>query len=287
MKRLFLVGGSGQLGSEIRRLWDDWEVVAPAHADLDLENADALREALGGAAPSVVINCAAFHNVDRCEAEPERAFAINAVAVDRLARLCAERGTPFVTISTDYVFAGDATRPYTERSRPAPISAYGTSKYAGELLVTRLQGPHLIVRTCGVYGLRPSASKGHTFVDRVIRQARAGEAIRVVEDVVASPTFAGNLAWALRRLVEAGARGLYHAVDEGAVSWYDFAREAIRQAGAPLDTLEAIRAADWKAAARRPAYSALANVRLNSLGIAMPTWQEGIASYLEMAGQCS
>src|SRR5215469_13133602 len=136
--RALLVGGSGQLGTEIRRGWTGWSLFAPAHADLDLEDVGALGAALERHRPDVVVNCAAFHNVDQCEIEPERALAVNALAVARAARLCRDRGLRFATVSSDYVFDGNATRPYRESDPVHPISAYGTSKLTGELLVETL-----------------------------------------------------------------------------------------------------------------------------------------------------
>jgi dTDP-4-dehydrorhamnose reductase len=277
--KVLLIGGSGQLGTEIRARWTDCEILAPAHDTLDLTDAQQLTQMISELGCDLVVNCAAFHNVDRCEEEPFRAFEVNAVAVDGLARICAQHGSTLVTVSTDYVFSGEAKRPYNEDDAPRPISAYGTSKLAGELLVARLEGKAFVVRTCGVYGRRPSASKGHTFIDRVVSQAHGGEPLRIVSDVVASPTYAGHLAVALRQLVETGAYGLYHACNVGPVSWYDFASEALRQAGVTGE-IEAISASSWKAAARRPQYSALANTKLDALGIRMPRWQDGIAEYL-------
>jgi dTDP-4-dehydrorhamnose reductase len=281
VNRALLLGGSGQLGTEIRRSWTSWEIVAPSHAQLDIEDGDRVDALVGREKPDALINCAAFHNVDRCEEEPERAMAVNAVAVERLARICRDRGVAFVTISTDYVFDGKSSVPYTENDCPGPLSAYAVSKLAGEQLVARLESRALVVRTCGVYGIRPSASKGHTFVDRVIAQGRAKETIRVVNDVAASPTFAGHLADALRGLLEAGATGLYHAADAGPVTWYDFATEALRQAGVD-HSIEPIPASTWKAPARRPAFSALDSGKLRGLGIAMPDWRAGIADYLRL-----
>ena len=277
--KLLLIGGSGQLGTEIRTRWTNDKIIAPPHDALDLTDDTRIAETLDTVAPDLVVNCAAFHNVDRCEEEPLRAFELNAVAVDRLARACAERDCTFVTISTDYVFSGETDRPYTEADVPQPISAYGTSKFAGELLVARLEGKAFVVRTCGVYGRRPSATKGYTFIDRVVAQAKAGEPNRVVSDVVASPTYAGDLADAIRALVETKAYGLYHACNVGPVSWYDFACEALRQAGVDA-SIEPISSSSWKVAARRPRYSALANAKLEALGIRMPRWQDGIAAYL-------
>ncbi|HEY5340015.1 MAG TPA: dTDP-4-dehydrorhamnose reductase [Candidatus Aquilonibacter sp.] len=277
--KVLLVGGSGQLGAQILARWVADEVVAPLHAQLDLTDAASVQAQLERHQPELVVNCAAFHNVDTCETQPERAFEINALAVDRVAGFCAHRGAAFMTISTDYVFDGAATMPYTEDDCPRPISAYGASKLAGENLVLRREMQAYVVRTCGVYGVAPSRSKGHTFVDRVIAQARAGEEIRIVDDVIASPTYAGHLAIALREMVERRAYGLSHACNAGPVSWFDFARAALELA--KIDhPISPISASQWKAPARRPAYSALANARLTELGITLPAWRDGIAAYL-------
>lgn len=282
MNRALLIGGSGQLGSEIVRRWIDWEIVAPSHDDLDLEGTDALEAAIERTAPDALVNAAAFHNVDRCETEPERAFAVNALAVARAARACRDRAVKFVTISSDYVFDGAARRPYREGDPVHPVSVYGASKLAGELLVEALRSNALVIRTCGVYGVRPSARKGYTFVDRVIAQARAGERLRIVSDVAASPTFAGHLAQALNALIASGAEGLYHAANVGPVSWYDFAREALVQARID-DAIEPISVREWRQTARRPAFSALDSGKLASIGFQMPTWREGIGEYLTLA----
>ncbi|MHB8178485.1 MAG: dTDP-4-dehydrorhamnose reductase [Vulcanimicrobiaceae bacterium] len=277
--RVLLIGGSGQLGAEILREWSDCRVLAPTHTELPLEDGAALEQALERIQPDVVVNAAAFHNVDRCEAEPERAFAVNALAVDRLAGACAQRDCVFVTLSTDYVFDGDLGRPYTEADCPAPISVYGASKLGGEQLVLRRRSRAFVVRTCGLYGVRPSATKGYTFVDRIIAQARAGEPVRVVDDMVASPTYAVHLARALRALVATQAYGLSHCANVGAVSWHAFASAALELAGI-AHPIEAIASASWSAPARRPRFSALANGRLQSLGIAMPSWRQGLCDYL-------
>lgn len=277
--KVLLLGGSGQLGSEIRLRWTSDEITAPARNELDLESARGVESALDTVRPELVVNCAAFHNVDVCEAEPERAFAVNALAVDAAAALCAARDVALLTISTDYVFDGNASLPYKEEDCPRPISAYGASKLAGEQLVLRREMRAFVVRTCGVYGVHASKSKG-TFIDRIIAQARSGEQPRVVSDVVASPTYAGHLAIALREIVTSGAYGLYHACNVGPASWYDFACGALELAGI-AQPVEPISAAQWKAPARRPAFSALQNAKLARLGITMPTWREGIAAYLQ------
>lgn len=278
--KVLLIGGSGQLGTQIRARWASDDVVAPPHDELDVTHVESVAEQIDRHAPELVVNCTAFHNVDTCELQPARAFEVNALAVDAIAGLCAQRAIAFMTISTDYVFDGLASRPYTEADCPRPISAYGASKLAGEHLVLRREARAYVVRTCGVYGISPSRSKGHTFIDRLIAQAAGSEPIRVVSDVIASPTYAGHLALALRTIAESGEYGLYHACNAGPVSWYDFARAALDEAGYGATSIEAISASQWKAAARRPAYSALDNARLARRGIALADWRAGIAAYL-------
>lgn len=275
--KVLLFGGAGQLGYEIRNRWLA-RVESPSHAELDIDNVSAVANALSSPY-DLVVNCAAFHNVDACERQPEDAFRFNAIAVDRLSEACAERSIDFLTISTDYVFDGEGSEPYSEDACARPVQTYGVSKLAGEHLALRRPRTY-VVRTCGLYGLRASPTKGYTFIDRVLSQLRAGERTTVVSDVVASPTYAAHLADALWKLVQTKTYGLYHAVNTGPVSWYEFASEAAAQAGI-AHRIEPISASQWTAPARRPRYSALANDRLGSLGISLPGWREGIAAYLQ------
>lgn len=233
--------------------------------------------------PDVLINAAAFHDVDRCEDEPEKAFAINAVAVGTAASLAREREVCFVTISTDYVFDGKSSAPYAEDAPAHPLSVYGVSKLAGEYLAER-GGRAFVVRTCGLYGAA-SSGRRRTLIERVMTHAPHDAPLRVVSDVFASPTYVGDLAEALRRLIATESYGLYHAVDAGPVSWYDFACEIARQA--EIDAvIEPITAAQWKSRAVRPRFSALANLKLGGLGIEMPSWRDGIAAYLSSQQGC-
>lgn len=273
-----MLGGYGQLGVAIRRSWDA-EIVAPRREELDIEHTGAVARTLDAIRPAVLVNCASFHNVEACEQNAAQSFGTNAVAVNGMAEACAQRGIPFVTFSTDYVFDGAAARPYREDDAPRPLSVYAASKLAGELLVLRLESPAYVIRTCGVYGDRESTGKGHTFVQRIIAQKRAGETVRVVNDQIVSPTFAGDLAHALLQMLDAKVPyGLYHGANEGAVTWYDFAREALRVAGLD-DAIEPVSHTTWESKVRRPPYSALENARLHALGFRMPEWREGLAHY--------
>jgi dTDP-4-dehydrorhamnose reductase len=256
------------------------EIVAPSHAELPLEAGDRLRDALDRLRPDVFVNAAAFHDVDRCEAEPEQAFAVNAFAVARAAELAGEYGAIFVTVSTDYVFDGETNVPYGEAAAPRPLSLYGMSKLAGEYLVQRSAAHAFIVRTCGLYGAASSAARP-ALIDRALQDREASAPLRVVDDVYAAPTYAGDLADALKRLVETQRFGLYHAVNAGPVSWYHFALAAVELAKRKTK-VEPISASQWKSAAMRPRFSALDNARLRALGIEMPSWQDGIAAYLQV-----
>jgi dTDP-4-dehydrorhamnose reductase len=279
--RVLIFGASGQLGGEVLREWKDVELITPPHTEVDITDVDAVARVMERHAPDTVLNLAAFHNVERCEREPANALLANAVAVNAMAQACAARDSAFVTISTDYVFDGELGRPYTEGDTPRPISAYGVSKYAGELLVQRLQSRAYIVRTCGVYATRASTSKGHTFIDRIIRQAKNGEPIRIVRDQTVSPTYARHLARGLLRLLQSDAPiGVYHMVNEGPVTWYDYASEALRVAGIEYP-MEAVSFKDWPSRVRRPAYSALENAKLHQLGMSMPSWTDGVAAYIQ------
>ncbi len=277
MKTL-LIGGYGQLGTAIRRCWSDGEIIAPARSDLDIENHESIDSALRAANAELVVNCASFHDVDRCEREPERAFAANAYAVFDLARMCSRYNAAFVTFSTDYVFDGALRRPYREEDAPNPLCAYAASKLAGEALALSANARTYVVRTCGLYGRAERASKA-SFIDRILESARRGEEIVIEDGIVASPTFVGHLAAALQPLLASGQYGLYHAVNREPVSWLEFAAEAMRQSGIPA----APRPGPPRAhIAPRPSYSALESARLSTLGVTLPEWREGIRAYLAL-----
>lgn len=275
MKTL-LIGGYGQLGTAIRRCWSGVEIVAPPRSELDVEGHEKIDAALRSTSAALVVNCASFHDVDRCEQEPERAFAVNAYAVYDLARTCARHDAALMTFSTDYVFDGVLRRPYVEEDTVNPLSAYGASKLAGEVLAAAANPRTYVVRTCGLYGRAERPAKP-SFVDRILESARRGEEIVIEDGVVASPTFVGHLAAALQTLVASNRYGLYHAVNRGPVTWLEFAAEAMRQSGiaaAPRPGPPRARIAP------RPSYSALESARLSSLGVTLPEWREGIRAYL-------
>jgi dTDP-4-dehydrorhamnose reductase len=275
-----VIGASGQLGTDLLRAFEGRPVVGIDHAECDIENPGMVAAMLATHRPSVVINTAAFHNVERCEREPDRAFAVNASAVANLASACSAVNATLVQISTDYVFDGKAREPYAETDRADPINVYGISKRAGELATLR-DGRHYVVRTSGLYGLRGSSVKGMTFIERMIAKAQAGEEITVVDDITFSPSYTVHVATAIREIVERAHPGVYHTSNSGLCTWYEYAFEIFRQANLE-PFLRKSRSTMMPGSARRPPFSALSHEAMAAAGVGpIPTWQSGIAHYLE------
>jgi dTDP-4-dehydrorhamnose reductase len=235
--------------------------------------------------PAVVVNCAADNRVDAAERDARDAVAVNALGVAALARHCREHDALLVHVSTDYVFDGRSTRPYTEDDPVGPLGAYARTKLAGELFAQALAPRHAILRVAGLYAEGGSRGKGGNFVDKVLAQARAGKPLRIVVDQVTAPTWARDVAEAMVRLVPrladgTATHGVYHVTNAGACSWYDFARAALELSGMHAD-VTAITTADLAAPAPRPAYSVLANTRLAVAGEPpLRHWREALAAYL-------
>ncbi len=292
MPRTALIGSNGQLGTDITRLWPDspagrrgGELIELTHADLEVADLEQVRSVLRGIGPTRVINTSAYHRVDDCETYVIEAFRVNALALKHLADTCRELGASLIHFSTDYVFDGEKGVPYLETDPPTPVSAYGVSKAAGEqILRYALPDDHLLIRSSGLYGLAGASGKGGNFAEAMLRLARQGQPIRVVDDQVCAPTYTHDLAETLFEVIEADARGTIHITNSGQCSWYEFA-------GAIFSLLRLhpdfgpISSAEYDAPARRPAYSVLANNRLRDLGIAQPRpWRDALADYLRQKG---
>jgi dTDP-4-dehydrorhamnose reductase len=276
-----VLGAPGQLGRDlVPRLAG--QVVPLGRADVDLTDATTVRAKLTALRPDVVVNCAAYNFVDKAEAEPAVAFAVNAWAVHDLATICRDLDATLVHFSTDYVFGldDDRTTPYAEADAPGPVSAYGLSKLAGEYLVRSTCPKHFVVRTCGLYGVWGSGGKGGNFVETMLRLAGQGKPLRVVDDQRCTPSFTADVAAATAGLLATRAYGLYHVTNAGDCTWYALAAEAFRLAGVKAD-LAAITSAQFGAAARRPTYSVLSNDKLRSAGVSPPRpWTEALAAYM-------
>lgn len=295
MGRTALIGSNGQLGYDIVRAWprsalaqSGSELVSLTHAEIDVTDIDGVRSVFGGVRPDLVINTAAYHRVDDCETTPAEAFRVNALGVKNLAEVCREMGARLVHFSTDYVFSGESKRPYQEDDAANPLSAYGISKLAGEhFLRYILPEDHVIVRSSGLYGLVGASGKGGNFIESVLRIAREGQPLRVVNDQVSCPTYTADLARVVLEVLARGGRGTYHLTNAGQCSWYDFAGALFDMLGLKPD-LQPTTSAEYNAAAKRPAYSVLANSRLKELDIVQPRpWQEALGDYLILRGHIS
>ena len=279
--RIAIIGASGQLGSALREVFAERELITPSHAELAVEDAAALAQLLAATDAELVINCSAFHHVDTCEREPDKAFAINALAVDGAAAACAAAGAAFMSLSTDYVFDGTLGRAYREDDAVGPRTAYGASKAAGEFLVRRHGPRHYIVRTSGVFGTTGGSNKGYTLVEKVLQQAERGEPTRMVADMTFSPSYAPHVARSIRDLVDRDAFGTHHVVNAGACTWYEFVRTAFAKAGLSGAPLEPVAYAALNNPTQRPMYSPLANGTFARIGIAQPpAWETALDEFL-------
>jgi dTDP-4-dehydrorhamnose reductase len=288
--RILLIGANGQLGSDLRDALSGHTVLAASRTalsdarhetmQLDVIDSGAVRDTLSRWQPAIVLNCSAFHRVDDIEKDAEAALQVNALAAQRLALLCKAADCALMQISTDYVFDGAKNAPYIESDLPNPLSAYGASKLAGELLIRAAWHKHFIVRTCGLYGKAGTSGKGGNFVNTMLRLAHEGKPVRVVGDQHCTPTATRDLAAQLALLIETDAFGTYHATNAGACTWHEFANAIFELSN--LETrAQAISSAEFGAPARRPPYSVLENAGLQRLGIdRMRPWREALADYL-------
>ena len=278
--KVAVTGAAGQLGRALVAQLGPRAVWVGGRDELDVREPGAADGILERVRPDVVINAAAFNDVDGAEARPAEALAVNAAGAGHLARACREHGTLLVHVSSDYVFDGSKREPYREEDCPRPLNAYGVSKLAGCLLVGAVGGAHLLVRTSGVFGAGGNRVKGGSFVERILARARQGEPLRVVDDQVFSPTYAPDLAHALLALLDGGARGLVHVTNSGSCTWHELAVAALEIAG--IDArVQAIRSEELGAPARRPPYSVLANDRASALGLPpLRPWRDALGEFL-------
>jgi dTDP-4-dehydrorhamnose reductase len=270
--RILVTGANGQLGQELAELLPGrgHEIVALSRGELDVVDPAAVERVVQTHSPELIVNAAAYTDVDRCETETETAYAVNALGPRNLAQACERRGCELLHVSTNYVFDGRGERPYEPFDPPDPISAYGRTKLAGEEYVKHLSSRWYIVRSAGVYG------RGHNFVRTMLRIAEEREVLSVKDDEFISPTYARDLAEGIAEIVETGLYGLYHLTNSGSCSWYEFCCEIFFLSGSEVEVVP-IPTSEYPLPAPRPA-----NGVLSPLG--SPTlrhWREALADYLE------
>ncbi|KAB1438265.1 dTDP-4-dehydrorhamnose reductase [Candidatus Galacturonibacter soehngenii] len=276
MKKLLITGCNGQLGRAINKQYEntDYELVNTDVAELDITNVDAVVSMMKEVKPYAIINCAAHTGVDACETDQDNAYRINAIGPRNLSIAATQVGAKMIHISTDYVFEGNATKPYTEFDTVNPQGMYGFTKLAGENFVKEFAKDYFIIRTAWLYG------DGKNFVKTMLRLSETNDKVRVVGDQFGSPTSASELAKMIAHLVPTQNYGLFHGTCEGACSWADFAKEIFRLAGKKT-VVEAITTAEYPTPAVRPAYSVLDNYMLKlTSDFTFASWEEAIKEYM-------
>jgi dTDP-4-dehydrorhamnose reductase len=274
---VLVVGAAGQLGQAISaRLESHHTVTRWSRDELDLRRHEELRERVRRLKPAAIINCAGYNNVDQAEQDQETALDVNAFVVGTLARAAADLDAVFVTYSTDFVFAGTATMPYTEEDRPEPQSVYAQSKLVGEWLAADAP-QHYVLRVESLFG----GPKRRSSIDRIAAAVRSGEPAPVFVDRVVSPSFVADVAEASLHLLRTRPpTGVYHCVNSGHATWFEVGREIARLLGTTDRLLKPIAVKDVALPASRPQFAALSNAKLAAAGFPMPSWQDAIARYL-------
>jgi dTDP-4-dehydrorhamnose reductase len=282
-RNVIIFGGGGQLGVELCREFERrrWVVKRFDRQSVDITNGHRVEDAVAHADPQLVINAAAYNQVDIAENEPLAAYQANALAVRNIAMACRQTDARLVHYSTDYVFDGTKGGPYVETDVPHPLGAYAVSKLAGELYAEAYLNEPLIIRTSGVFGPGGMFTPRGNFVELMLRLANSSNPIRVVQDHVASPSYAPALASRTADLVERGLGGLFHMGGGEAISWYAYAKLIFELAGLS-PSLQPTDEREYRTAARRPKYSALSNMKLEAAGIApMPPLRGAVGDYLK------
>ena len=287
-KRIVLTGAGGQLGSAVvQRLESTYHLLPFTHRQLDLTDHHALTAAVTSAAPDVIINCAAYTDVDGAESHAALALDVNAFAVRTLARTAQRLGAVLIHFSTDFVFDGRSSVPYTESDATNPKSTYAMSKLLGEWFAGEVDS-HYVLRVESLFGGPAVLSSGRrSSVDRIVDAIEQGRESRVFVDRTVSPSYVLDVAQAVGSLIDRQPRpGVYHCVNSGCCTWHELALEVQRLLGRPA-ALTAVSADDVKLVAERPKYSALSNRKLADAGIALPAWQDALSRYLTWRRQAS
>jgi dTDP-4-dehydrorhamnose reductase len=277
--RALITGGAGQLARDLEARLGSDTARAYTHAELDIADSAAVDRAFEEVRPDVVFNCAAFHNVELCESEPDPAWEVNVRAVRDLA----SRGARLVHISTNYVFDGRREEPYAEDDAPSPRSIYALTKLAGEYAALAYGDRALVVRTAGLYGVHGSAAKCGNFVQRMVARAREQGSLRMVADQRLQPTFTADLANALIEAVEADVDGVLHLTASEACSWFEFTEAIMQLAGIDVP-VEAASTTIPPGGADRPLNGVLARPRADALELSpLRPWREALADYMAQA----
>lgn len=282
--RIIVTGADGRLGSSLTALLrEHGHAVTGVDVDtMDITDPTGVERVFADVQPELVVHCAALTAVDYCAEHPDEALAVNGFGTQHVARACQAWSASMLYVSTNEVFDGRAFRDYQEYDSPAPINAYGYSKWVGEQAVRDLVPRHYVVRTSWLF-----AHGGRNFIHAVLQRAAAGQPLRVVTNEVSCPTYCDDLAQAIAQLAASGRYGVYHLVNAGHASRYAFARHALDLAGYRDTPIEPIALAEYPRASRPPEYAILRNVAAARLGITLRPWQDALAAFLAREGLLS
>jgi dTDP-4-dehydrorhamnose reductase len=279
MMKIMVAGSKGMLAQDlIPLLKKEHEILSFDQDEVDITDKERVLDLIGSTKPDLVINCAAYNQVDQAETDWKAAFDVNADGVQHLALACEEFGSVLCHFSTDYVFDGKSTHPYQPDDQPNPISLYGESKWAGEVVVQSILKRYYLIRTSSLYG-----KHGPNFVYTVLRLAQEKDVIRVVEDQIMAPTWTMNLAQGVMQLIGSNNFGVYHLTDrtEGGISWFEFAKEILKLKGSNKK-IEPTMSEEFKRPAKRPAYSVLdTTLFTETSGYEPMPWQESLKRFMD------
>jgi dTDP-4-dehydrorhamnose reductase len=276
--KILLLGHQGMLGSDLLlKLKIEHEVVGLDKEEIDIVSANECQEAIKKIEPDIVINAAAYTNVDGCETAKDACFAVNAEAVKNIADACRNKNIHIIHFSTDYVFDGAAKQPYKEDHQCNPINVYGESKLAGERYLQSLSDNYLLIRTAWLYGVN-----GKNFVQTILEKVKTANKLTVVDDQTGSPTYTKDLAAAVDLLIKRNAKGIFHITNRGSCSWYQFAVKILQKAGIHDIDVTPIKSDQFQRPAKRPAYSVLSMHNfIQTTGKTMQPWQLALQDYME------
>jgi len=284
LKTVSIIGPNGQFGSDLVKIFTtaNWKVIAVTHDEVSVENADSVLSALKSSGADWVINTAAFHKVDECEKDPQRAWEINAHGAKNVAIAARDLGMRTVFISSDYVYSGNKADSYSESDPVSPVNVYGHSKAAGEAITLAASDKNLVVRVASVFGSAGSSGKGSNFVETIINKAKSGDPLSVVDDMEMSPTYTVDAALNILGLLNHDLYGIFHATNSGSITWFGFAQEILKQT--KLVTELSPSKTNLDSLVKRPMNSKLDTNKIKNLIINLPNWSDGLNRYLVEKG---
>ena len=280
--RIAILGSTGQLGSDIVEVFskeEKFEIIPLSHRDLDVTSEESVKK-LEELKPDIIINATGYTNVDKAEIEINEAFKVNSHGALYIAKVSSKIDAINIYISTDFVFDGNKNSPYIEEDIPNPINVYGASKYLGEIFTKNYSKRYYIIRVASLFGKNSSRQKGN-FIDKIIEKAKNNEEIKVVDDIIMSPTYTKDVANVLKEFIKIQPEfGIYHMVNEGYCSWYELAKEVFNNLNINAK-LYPIKSEELNLIAKRPKFSALENKNIKKLGLKMPDWKDAVYRYLK------